>query len=121
VITGWLFRLVVVFAVVAVILFDAGSAVVNFFSLDSEAEEIAVSLATAVTNHEVPTDNPQVLKDRAKKLAEAAGARLVRAEIDAEGVIFIRLRRTANTLVLGRVSALERWTRATADARAGSS
>ena len=86
-ITGWLTRLVVVFAVIAVVLFDAGSAIVNFFSLDSKAEEIAVSLATAITNHELPTDNPQILKDRAKDLAEEAGAHLVRAEMGADGVI----------------------------------
>ena len=120
-ITGWLFRLVLVFAIVAVILFDTGSAVVNLFTLDSKAEEIAVSLSTSVTNNELPANNPQLLTAEAKRLAEEAGAHLASAKIDTAGVLTVRLRRTAHTLLMGRVSAFDRWTRATADARAGSS
>lgn len=120
-ITGWLFRLVLGFAVVAIVLFDAGSVAVNFFTLDTKANEIAVTLATAVTNDELPANNPRALEDTAKRLAQEAGAHLVDAEIDTSGVISVQLRRAAKTLVVGRVSALEQWTKATADARAGSS
>jgi xanthine dehydrogenase iron-sulfur cluster and FAD-binding subunit A len=110
-----------VFALVAVVLFDAGAVAVNFFTLDSKADEIAVSLATAVTNDELAPNNPLALEDAAKSLAKEADARLVSASMDTGGVISVRLRRTADTLIVERVSALERWTTATADARAGSS
>lgn len=120
-ISGWIIRLVLAFAVVAVILFDAGSIVVNFFTLDSKADEIAVALATSVTNDELATNNPGAIEDAAKSLAGDAGARLVNARIDPAGVIRVRLRRTADTLIVGRVPQLEQWTKATADARAGSS
>lgn len=120
-ITGWLVRLVVVFAVVSVILFDAGSVAVNFFTLDSKADEIAVFLATAVTNDELSATNPKAIEDAAKNLANEAGARLLGVEIDAGGVVSLRLRRSADTLLLSRVQALEQWIKTTADARAGSS
>jgi hypothetical protein len=121
VISGWMFRLTLAFAVVAVILFDAGKIGVNFFTLDSKADEIAVALATSVTNDELPANNPRALEEAATALAGDAGARLVRAEIDTGGVITIRLRRSAETLIVGRVPQLEDWIKATADARAGSS
>lgn len=120
-ISGWLIRVVAAFAVVAVILFDAGSMAVNFFTLDSKANEIAVSLAGAVTNHELQINDPKTLKHTARSMADEVDARLVSAEIAQDGVISVRLRRAADTLLVGRLPALERWTRATADARAGSS
>jgi xanthine dehydrogenase iron-sulfur cluster and FAD-binding subunit A len=120
-ISGYLTRMVLAFAVVAVILFDLGAIAVNFFTLDSKADEVAVSIATSVTNNELPTNNPKAIFDAAEVLAKDAEAKLVRAEIDQEGVVTIRLRRAADTLVVGRVSAFEDWTESTADARAGSS
>jgi hypothetical protein len=121
VIGGWLIRVVVAFAVAAVVLYDAGAIAVNFFTLDSKADEIAVSIATAVTNDEVPDTSPQAIADEARVQARDAGAKLIRAKIDSEGVLSIRLRRGATTLVVGRIGFLEDWTKATADARAGTS
>ena len=120
-ISGWLVRLLVVFALVAVLLVDTGAVVVNFFALDSKADEVAVSLATSITNDELPRNNPQALEDAAKTLAGEADARLLKVEIDEGGVVSVRLRRMADTLVLGRIAALKSWMTATADARAGSS
>jgi hypothetical protein len=118
---SWLIRLVAAFAVAAVVLYDAGSIAVNFFGLESKADEIAVSIATAVTNDEFEGTDPRAIADEARTQARDAGARLVRAKIDAEGVLSIRLRRVATTLVVGRIGLLEDWAKATADARAGTS
>jgi hypothetical protein len=121
VIGGWLVRVVVAFAVAAAVLYDAGSIAVNFFTLDSKADEIALSIATAVTNDELPDTNPRAVTDQARMQARDAGAKLMRAKIDSEGVLSIRLRRVATTLVVGRIGLLEDWTESTADARAGTS
>jgi hypothetical protein len=120
-ITGYLVRIVIAFAVVAVFLYDAGSIAVNFFSLDSKAEEIAVSVATRLTNDELDSTNAKAVELAAQEIADEADAHLVSAVLDPEGVVHIRLRRTANTLIVGRIPPLEDWTKATADGRAGSS
>jgi hypothetical protein len=121
VIGGWLFRVVVAFAVAGAVLYDAGSIAVNFFTLDSKADEIALSIATAVTNEELPDMNPRAISDEATMQARDAEAKLMRAKLDSEGVLSIRLRRVATTLVVGRIGWLEDWTKATADAQAGTS
>ena len=118
---GWLIRIIVAFAVAAAVLYDAGSIAVNFFTLDSKADEIAVSLATAITNDELTDTNPRAITDEARTQARDAGAKLTRAKIDSEGVLLIRLRRDASTIVVGRIGFLDDWTKATADARAGTS
>jgi len=120
-ITGYLVRIVIAFAVVAVFLYDAGSIAVNFFTLDSKAEEIAVSLAASITNDELDTTNPQAIELAAEDLAEEAEARLVSAQVDQQGVVTVKLRRTADTLVINRIPPIEDWAKATADGRAGSS
>jgi hypothetical protein len=119
-ITGWLVKLVLIFAVVAVLLFDAGSAVVNFFTLDSRAEEIAITISNDITNRDLePTDREIV--DRASLMATEAGARLVKAELDDEGIVRVRLRRSADTLVFGRIKQLHGLLTPTADGKASSS
>jgi uncharacterized protein with PhoU and TrkA domain len=120
-ITGWLVRMVVIFAAVAVLLFDAGSIAVNFFTLDSKADEIAVSLGTSITNREINPSNAREVTTSAQEIAEAAGAKLVKAELSKDGTVHVRIRRTADTIVIGRFKQLRDWVRATADARAGSS
>jgi hypothetical protein len=120
-ISGWLIRVVVIFAGVAVLLFDAGSIAINFFTLDNKAQEIAVSLGTSITNREINPFNAREVTQAAEEIADDAGARLVKAELDDDGTVTVRIRRTADTLVIGRFKQLQDWVRATADARAGSS
>lgn len=113
--------MVVVFAGVAVLLFDAGSIAVNFFTLDHKADEIAITLGTSITNREINPFNSREVTAAAEEIAENAGARLVKAELDRDGTVTVRIRRTADTVVIGRFDQLRDWVRATADARAGSS
>ena len=121
-ISAWLIRMVVIFAAVAVLLFDAGSIAVNFFTLDNQADEIAVTLGTSITNREINPFNAREVTMAAEDIAEAAGAKLVKAELGEGGtVVTVRIRRTADTIVIGRFKQLRDWVRATADARAGSS
>ena len=114
-IIGWLGKLAIGFVVVAVVLFDGGSIMVNFFTLDSTADEIAVQLTTGVSVGDLsPTD----LEPRARELAKASGARLVSLTVEGT-VVKITLRRKAKTLIVGRIGALEDWTKATAEGQAG--
>ena len=116
-IVGWLVKLLVGFAVVAVVLFDAGSIIINFFTLDSKAQEIAISLTTGNVGN---TLNQQQIEAEARALAAEAEARLVSVEVDnVERVVRVTLRRRADTLVVGRIGFIRDWTRATADGQAG--
>jgi hypothetical protein len=120
-ISTWMLRVVIIFAAVGVILFDAGSIAVNFFTLDSKADEIAIVLSTRITNGELNGASPVEVTRAADELATEAGARLVKAEVASDGGITVRIRRRADTLAIGRVKQLDDWVKATADSRAGSS
>jgi hypothetical protein len=117
VILSWFTRIFVMFAIGGVILFDAGSIVVNYVGLDSTAADIANSLASDVvaSNDSVL---PTQVTDSAKALTRDAGARLVRAELSSEGVVSVEIRRAADTLVVSHIEALRKYARATATARA---
>ncbi|MDQ3958412.1 MAG: hypothetical protein M3273_08840 [Actinomycetota bacterium] len=124
-ITSWLIRLLVGLALVGVVLFDAGSIVVNYLSLDSTADEIAVSVSTLVGSGSASVPNAkcdrrsglQICRE-VQELAREAGARLVEASFDSEGVFHLTVRRAADTLIVERIGAIEDWGRATASARA---
>ena len=117
---GFLGKMVLGFVVVAVVLYDGGSIAINFFTLDSTADEIAVALSTEITPG-TGAPNPQTLQLAAKQKATESGARLVSVSFDtATRVIHLTIRRRASTLVVGRIGPLEDWTKATAEGQAGS-
>lgn len=115
ILVGWLVRLVLGFAVVAVILFDVGSIFVNFFNLDSTANEIAVAVALDADPRRTLPQQP-ALEVKARELASAADARLVSVTLEDRTVIVI-LRRRADTLIVDRIGPIRDWALATADGR----
>ena len=117
VILNWFARIAVGFVVMGVVLFDAGSIVVNYVGLDSTADDIVNSLATEIAGSS-GRPSPQTLDDAARALARDAGARVVGVGIDPAGTLHLRLKRKANTLVVSRVDALAKWGKATAEAQA---
>jgi phosphoribosylformimino-5-aminoimidazole carboxamide ribonucleotide (ProFAR) isomerase len=118
---GWILKLAVAFVIVGVIIYDGASIVTNFFTLDNKANEIALDLSTAVTSRELNANQTFELERRAKEQAKESGARLIRVDVDQEGTIAVRLRRSADTLVVSRIGVIEDWATATADARSGTS
>lgn len=114
VVLDWLVRVGIWFVIAGVVLFDAGSIVVNYLSLDGSANDIAVGLSADVDTGQYET--PAEVEDAAEVLAEDADARLLRAEVDSDGILHIRLRRTADTLVVGRIGPIKKWAVLTADA-----
>lgn len=113
VVLSWFAKLAVGFAVAGIALFDAGAIVVNFFTLDSTADEIAVTLTTGVTQL-----NPRTLANDAETLADEAGAELVDVRVE-DRVVFVTLRRTAETVVVGKISWTKDWAESTAQGQAG--
>jgi len=116
-IVSWLIKLGVGLALLGIVVYDGGSILVNYFGVDSAAEEIATDISTEIASG---TDMTAVqVEQRAKELAKNKDARLLSAQIDRDGVLHIKLRRKADTLVVGRLSFARGWTKATAEAQAG--
>ena len=102
-VASWLLRVVVAFAVFGLVIFDAGAMTVNYFGLDSSANDILYALRsdTAVLS------NPTQLQQRAAELAAEDEAQLVRANVDSKGWLHVRIRRRAKTLLAQRFEALD--------------
>ncbi|MEA2461765.1 MAG: hypothetical protein QOH90_1942 [Actinomycetota bacterium] len=111
-IVKWLLTLVIL----GVILFDAGSIVFNIFSIDAAADDIAVEVSTGVTFD--PVTNQNALKEKALELAKEKDAKLVAFSVGTDGIIRLKLRRKADTLLVGRIDAISDWARATGDGQA---
>jgi hypothetical protein len=118
-IVSWLVRLILGFAVLAVVLYDAGSIAVNYFTLDSKAKEIATAVSIEATQESF--FNQRAMELLAEGLAEEAGARLIGFRLNRDATVKLTIRRRGDTLVVSRISAIENWARATADATIRSS
>lgn len=128
IVADWLVKLVIGFAIFGVIAFDAGSILVNYFTLDSGADDVAKSLSVTVAGTAGQsisvTDNEVFLMAQEEVGADEGGvddAKVLRkgTNIDDAGVIHVQLRRTASTLIVKRIGAIAKWARATADGQAG--
>ena len=126
IIADWLAKFVIGLVVFGVILFDVGAILVNFFTLDSAADDVAVAVSTDVGAGEINQFTDQEIFKMVKEVVASPdngvqNARVMRrgTGIDEEGVITIRLRRVADTLVVSRIGAIEDWAQATTNGRAG--
>lgn len=127
IIADWLVKVVVGIVVFGVIAFDAGSILVNYFTLDSGANDVAIAVSTTVaTAGKANQFTDAEIFDLAKSEVNAEdrgveGARVMRdgTRIDETGVVHVRLRRVADTLIVKRIGAIAKWARATADGQAG--
>lgn len=125
IVISWLVRIVVALAIVGVILFDAGAIVINYFSVNDAAQEVAVTVTTdlaagvdAVPNLQCRRRSGDALCRQAYQVARERGVRIVSAHFDQRGVFHVEVRRTADTLVVGRIGAIEDWATVTASADA---
>jgi hypothetical protein len=112
---GWLGKLLIGFILLAITVFDGGSILINFFTLDSRADEIAVQLTTNVSPG---TLSVATLQPQAAQLAKDSGAHLVNLRVEGN-LVFVTLRRRANTLVIGKIGPIADWARATVEGQAG--
>lgn len=124
VILNWIAKLAIILAVVGTLLFDMATVAVNFFGLDSAADEVAIELATelqagamnqtATTCSRRTQPGEHGFCQRAAQLAKNNGARLMRAEFTTDQTVRIVLRREAKTIFVGKVGFLQRYGVATA-------
>lgn len=127
VVVSWLMKMLVGLAIGGVIIFDAGSIATNFFGLDSAAEEAANEIASEIaTSGATPSDvnglrtctkrpslSPlcKMLQDKVKE----HDAKLVKVTLDLKNNLKVRLKRTADTLIVSRIGFIEDWGTATAE------
>jgi hypothetical protein len=126
IIADWLVKVVIGMVVFGVILFDVGAILVNFFTLDSAADDVAVAVSTDVGAADVSQFTDQEVFQMVKTVVDSPDngvkdARVLRrgTGIDEDGAITIRLRRIADTLIVERIGAIEDWAKATSNGRAG--
>jgi hypothetical protein len=127
IIADWLVKLVIGFVVIGVIGFDAGSILVNYFTLDTAANDVAVAVSTTVGNQSAAANyTDEEIRELALAEVKAEdggveGAKVLRqgTEVDDTGVVHIRLRRVADTLVVKRIGAISHWARSIATGQAG--
>ena len=123
-IVSWLVKIVLILSILGVIVFDAGSIVVNIFTLDSSAKDTAVAVSLQVEPNPFRNIDEEVFEKTKIVVASddtnAANAKVVRkgTVIDAEGNVHVKLRRVANTLVVRFIAPLKKWTVATAEGSA---
>jgi hypothetical protein len=124
-VVSWLVRVLVGLALLGVALFDAGSIVVNFFSLDSATDEVALEVVTRIGSGAEVIPNRECTRRAVDPtctavydVAREKGVRVVSARFDQDGVFHVETRRTAETLIVGRIGPIEDWATATASARA---
>ena len=126
IIADWLVKVVIGMVVFGVILFDVGAILVNFFTLDSAADDVAIAVSTDVGAADVSQFTDQEILKLVKEVVASPDngvqdARVLRrgTGIEDDGTITIRLRRVADTLIVGRIGAVEDWAMATTNGRAG--
>lgn len=112
IVIDWLVKVLIALVIGGVILYDVGSITVNYVTLDGTANDIAIAAATESSQGDV-INQRTVLRD-AEELAAEHGVKLIKAEFDVlEGRVHIELRRTASTLIVGRIGPIKSWTKAT--------
>jgi len=125
VVTGWFVRILLGLAVAGVVLFDAAALVINYFGLDSTADDMAIALTTEfdnvgtrpMVNCDVRAPSGPPFCQEAHRLAQENSATLLEASIDQEAIVSIRLRRTADTVLVKRVGFLKKYGVARAQGR----
>jgi hypothetical protein len=110
VVIAWLSRLVLVLAIGGLLAYDAGAMLVNYFTLGSSAEDLAYELSADIESGTVTPRAPD-LANRAEELARGKGVRLLRAEVGAEGILHVAIKRRAETLLAQYVDAFNRYAR----------
>lgn len=120
VVVTWLVQILLVIAVVGIVLFDAGSIAWNYFSVDSTADEIALDVAGSITESRSGIQ-PVLIQREARRLARESGVRLIGPVTVTGDSVEVRIRREADTIVVGRVGAIADWAEATATGSAPTS
>jgi hypothetical protein len=130
VVLNWLAKMILGLVIGGVILFDAGSIVVNYFGLDSAADEVAAEISLDIATGGIPEfelrtigqckrqPSANTLCQSIQSKVKAHEAKLIKVTLDLQGNLKVRMRRTADTLVVKRIGPIEDWGTATAEGKA---
>lgn len=124
IVISWLIKVVLMLAVVGSIAFDGASILVNTFTLDSAADDTALALSLQIDTDEFGTNDQEVLLAAQSFIASgessAQDAKVVPngTHVDEQGVIHVKLKRAAKTIVVSRVEAIRKWGIARGEGRA---
>ena len=126
IVVDWLVKIVIVLGVLGVIGYDVGSILVNRVTLDGSADDMAVALSLVFQNAPASEFTTDEVFRETKTLLEtehdgAGGAKVVRRGtfLDPQGVVHVKLRRKADTLIAKYISFFDDWVRATGEGTAG--
>jgi hypothetical protein len=110
VIIDWLGKILLVLAILGTLAYEAGAIAVNYFGLDSTANEISLEIATDLQGGVLSEDNTEAIETATRALAKEAGAKLIAYEFDRENHRFhVTLKRSASTLIISRLDATKDW------------
>ena len=115
VIVTWLVKVLLMLAVFGSIAFDGAAILVNTFTLDSAADDAAIFLSLQIEPDQFGTNDQEVLLAAQNFIASAESsapdAKVVPSgtHVDEQGVIHVKLKRTANTLIVSRVERIRKW------------
>ncbi len=117
VVLGWLVKLVVFLSVLGLVLFELGAITVNYFGLDTSADDIAVAVSTVA---QAGTSSEAQLQEEARIRAKDVGAKLVDLKLnEQQQTLKIVLTRKASTLLLHQIDPIKGWGKATVTAESG--
>lgn len=115
-ITGFVIRMILGFAIMGVVLFDLGAVAVNIFSVDQNATTVAEGIIEQIATNDLDVSRPRQVRREARRLAKVEGATLIDIEASRSAVT-VELEKEAPTLILKRISAFRDWGVATAEVR----
>ena len=110
IIIDWLGKILLVLAILGTIAYEAGAIAVNYFGLDSKANEIALEIATDLQGGVLSESNSEAIETATRALAKEAGAKVIAYHYDRENHRFhVTLKRSASTLIVSRLDATKDW------------
>jgi hypothetical protein len=111
IVINWLVKVVLVFTIVGLVLFEVGAVVVARATADSTAGKAAEDAGFRFRD----THDIDIAREVAKVRVENEGAELISYEVDAQGERnTVSVRKKAKTLFIQRIGRLEKYTVANA-------
>lgn len=109
IVTGWLFRMVLVLLLFGIVVFEAGAVVVAKIQVDG----VAITVAEEAGREYYRTKDPKSAEDMAAAIAEREESRLVSFQVSEDGrAVVVTIEKRAKTLFLHNIGATEPWTHA---------
>lgn len=111
IITGFLFRMVIVFAVLGLVVFEAGAVIVANVAVDGIARDAA---REAALRYDGSPGSADIAERECKQLAKRAGAVCLDLTVRS-GFVTATVRKQASTLIAHKIGAVRSFTRPVAE------